>query len=109
MLSRLRALLWDMRLRIHTIRDRLPIQGLVHRDRYLVPSDESILEIYCERETKGWERYMSSPSLKARVETQGVENLAQIYTRLKYTRESHIEFSENILACLRKQDFSAPL
>ena len=39
------------------------------------------------------------------IEESGVENLAQVYSILKYTKESHQEFSQSILAYLAEQDF----
>jgi hypothetical protein len=86
-------------------RDRLPLSGLVHYETYRDYSDADVRAIYAERERKGWERYMSYPELRARIEGSGVQNLAQIYTMLKYTRESHTEFSETVLEYLREQDF----
>ena len=35
----------------------------------------------------------------------GVTNLAQVYTVVKYTRESHQEFSETVFGYLREQGF----
>jgi hypothetical protein len=86
-------------------RDRLPLTGLVHQETYQVYSDARIQEIYKDRETKGWERYMAIPLLRAMVEEAGVENLAQIYTKVKYSRESHQAFSQQVLDYLREQDF----
>lgn len=86
-------------------RDRLPLEGLVHYDTYKNYEKEDISKIYQERETKGWDRYMSNSELKEMVEKSGVENLAQIYTSLKYTKESHIEYSNTILKCLEKHNF----
>ena len=86
-------------------RDRLPLQGMVHQDRYQDYSDQQIEAIYKDRDEAGWKRYMSSPDLRARVEASNVANLAQLYTRLKYTRESHLEFSETVLTCLKEQGF----
>lgn len=86
-------------------RDRLPYEGLVHQETYQDYSDDDIREIYYERETKGWERYMSVPELRERIEGSGVENLAQIYTILKYTKESHQEFAQTVLNYLQDQDF----
>ncbi len=86
-------------------RDRLPLAGLVHQETYHDYSDDEIREIYRERDEKGWERYMSFPALRARIEGSGVENLAQIYTVLKYTRESHQGYSKNVLDYLAAQDF----
>lgn len=87
------------------LRDRLPLEGLVHQETYQEYSDDRIREIYHERDVKGWERYMSYPELRRRIEGSGVENLAQIYTQLKYTRESHQEFSKTVLDYLATQDF----
>jgi len=86
-------------------RDRLPLDGLVHYDTYHDYTDERIEEIYRERNRKGWERYMSFPGLRALTEASGAQNLAQVYTVVKYTRESHQAFSETVLGYLREQGF----
>jgi nitroreductase len=90
-------------------RDRLPLDLLVHRECYQDPSDEKLLAGYHEREVSGWKRYMVDPQLRARTEEAGVRNLAQVYTQLKYTRESHQEYSQTVLACLKKQGFLTDL
>lgn len=87
------------------VRDRLRLSGLVHRETYHDHSDDEIRSIYADRETKGWERYQSFPELKKMIDESDVKNLAQIYTHLKYTRESHIEFSETVLNYLKRQNF----
>jgi len=86
-------------------RDRLPLSGLVHYDTYHDTSDDDIRAIYGERERRGWERYMSFPRLRAMIEESGVQNLAQVYTVVKYTRESHQAFSETVFGYLREQGF----
>jgi nitroreductase len=86
-------------------RDRLPLAGLVHRETYHDYSDEQIRAIYHERDVKGWERYMGYPELRRRIEGSGVQNLAQIYTILKYTRAEHQEYSRTILDYLIGQGF----
>lgn len=86
-------------------RDRLPLSALVHRERYEVKTDAEILESYHNREQAGWKRYLNDPKLKQAIEESGVENLAQVYTTLKYTRESHQMYSETVLKCLETQGF----
>jgi hypothetical protein len=86
-------------------RDRLPLDGLVHDETYQDYTDERIREIYRERNVKGWERYMGSARLRRLVEESGVENLAQLYTTVKYTRESHQGYSNTILNYLAEHDF----
>ncbi|MEA3439296.1 MAG: nitroreductase family protein [Chloroflexota bacterium] len=87
------------------LRDRLPFDGLVHYETYHDYTDERIHEIYEQRDTKGWERYMSSARLRNMVEESSVENLAQIYTVLKYTRASHQRHSQTVLDFLTRQQF----
>ena len=87
------------------LRDRLPLEGLVHQETYQDYTDMCIREIYYQREVKGWERYMSFPRLRQLIEESGVENLAQVYTAVKYTRESHQEFSQTVLDYLTAQSF----
>ena len=87
------------------LRDRLPLTGIMHDEVYHQYTDQEILDIYKDREIKGWERYMKSPWLREQVEEHQVENLAQLYTRVKYTRESHQEYSIRILDYLERQDF----
>jgi nitroreductase len=86
-------------------RDRLPLKGIIHQETYHNYSDADIEAIYHERNVKGWERYMSFPRLREMIEASGVENLAQIYTVVKYTRESHQAFSQKVLAYLQAQGF----
>ena len=86
-------------------RDRLPMKGIVHYDQYRDYSEEEILEIYEERNEKGWNRYMAVPKLKEMVEELGVKNLAQVYTMAKYTKASHTGFSQTVLNYLEKQNF----
>ena len=86
-------------------RDRLPFDGLVHYETYQDYDDERIKQVYEEREVKGWDRYMAFPPLRKLVEESGVENLAQVYTAVKYTRESHQEHAQTVLKYLEDQDF----
>ncbi|UII55874.1 nitroreductase family protein [Cytobacillus spongiae] len=86
-------------------RDRLPKKGLVHYEQYQDYSDEEILNIYKERNEQGWKRYMETPRLKEMTERLGLKNLAEIYTIAKYTKESHVEYSQTVLDYLHNQNF----
>jgi nitroreductase len=87
------------------LRDRLPQDALVHYETYQDYTDERIKELYHDRETAGWDRYMSIPKLRALIEESGVENLGQLYTTVKYTRESHEKMSRLLMDYLNEQDF----
>lgn len=86
-------------------RDRLPLSGLVHYEGYKDHTDDEIREIHRERNRAGWDRYMSRPRLRGLIEQADVENLAQVYTTVKYTPDVHFERSAALLAYLRKQGF----
>jgi nitroreductase len=87
------------------LRDRLPGEALIHMEKYQAHSDQALLDFYQERETKGWLRYMKSQWLQEQVEQHDVKNLAQLYTKVKYTRQSHQRISQNLLNHLAQQDF----
>jgi len=87
------------------LRDRLPLHGVVHSETYQAYDDAQIAAIYEEKEVRGWNRYMDIPELRERVIKAGVKNLAQVYTVVKYTEESHQEYSAHVLECLRRQNF----
>lgn len=86
-------------------RDRLPLEGLVHHETYRDYTDDEIREIYRARDRTGWDRYMSIPQLRELVAEHGVENLAQIYTVVKYTREGHQKYTKTVLEYLATQGF----
>ncbi len=86
------------------LRDRLPFSGLVHWETYQDYSDQEIRDIYKEREIKGWQRYMKSKWLREQVENKKIENLAQLYTEVKYTRTSHQDISRKLLNFLDSQE-----
>jgi nitroreductase len=87
------------------LRDRLPARGIFHKETYQDYSEQDIRSIYEEREVQGWERYMKSAWLKSQSEAKSIENLAQLYTRVKYTRESHQQISSRVLNYLSNQNF----
>ena len=86
-------------------RDRLPLEGIVHNEIYSKYSPHHISTIYKEREKKGFARYLQHPLLKKKILNSNIENLAQIYTKLKYTRRSHLKYSKAVLDCLSEQNF----
>lgn len=87
------------------LRDRLPFSGLVHQEKYQELSDDSVLEVYRERDIKGWERYQKSKWLRDQIAEKEIQNLAQLYSEVKYTRSSHKKYSQRLITFLEKQGF----
>jgi len=87
------------------LRDRLNLKAIVHKETYRDYSAEEIKKIYQEKELEGMKRYRANPDLKEMIEKSDVENLAQVYTKLKYTKESHIKYSKDVFDCLEEQGF----
>lgn len=90
------------------LRARLPIAKIVHKEKYETPTDEDVLETYRNRETEGWNRYMSFPDLAKLIQESGVRNLAEVYTKLKYTKDENAEISTAMLELLRTKGFLDP-
>ena len=87
------------------LRDRLPSTGIIHQEKYQKPNDKFIRDVYRERDIKGWERYQKSNWLREQIAEKGIQNLAQLYSEVKYTRESHQEYSRKLLTFLETQGF----
>lgn len=77
--------------------DRLPANGIVHYEKYNHFSSNEIDQIYCEKEA-----LLQTKNL---IEENKTENLAQIFTQKRYTKEANIAFSKVILDVLDKQGF----
>jgi len=86
-------------------RTRLPMDAIIHDEKYKCLNDDEIARIYADREKKDWDFYSSIESMISSFKTKNIENLAQVYTEIKYTGENNKLFSENYLEALRKQGF----
>lgn len=88
-------------------RDRLPMNALVHNERYEKRTDEEFLALYADREVKGWNRYRSmGGEIIQEMQRLGITTLAQYYTsEIKYPPEHSIEVSRRWHALLRAKGF----
>ncbi|MCB9000249.1 MAG: nitroreductase family protein [Bacteroidales bacterium] len=77
--------------------ERLPMDAVVHKEKYKNFSSEDIDRIYKERE----ESAQTAELLKI----NGLETLAQIFTDKRYTKNDNEFFSEKYLNFIRKQGF----
>ncbi|MDR3704746.1 MAG: nitroreductase family protein [Paludibacteraceae bacterium] len=77
--------------------DRLPLNGIVHYETYKDYSADDINQIYAYKE--------NLESSKNFIEINKKETLAQIYTDIRYTKAANEQFSEVLIAVLKKQGF----
>lgn len=77
--------------------ERLPIEGLIHQETYHAYTDEDINRIYEAKEAMPENRHF--------VEINHTENLAQVFTDYRYTKEANEVISKVLLETLKKQGF----
>ncbi|NJM14704.1 MAG: NADPH-dependent oxidoreductase [Bacteroidales bacterium] len=80
-----------------TLTDRLPNEAIVHHETYIDYTDERIKQLYAQKE--GLEMYQKI------VKDNGVENLAQVFTQKRYTKNDNVTFSNMLLELLRQKGF----
>ncbi len=77
--------------------DRLPLNGVIHNEKYKDYTDERIEEIFREKEKRDDNRIYITENNK--------QNLAQVFTDIRYTKADNIAFSRKLLDVLQKQGF----
>jgi FMN reductase (NADPH) len=77
--------------------DRLPLEGVVHYEKYTDYTPDAINKIYAEKESL-------ELTLKL-LKENNKETLAQIFTDNRYTKKDNIFFSQRYLDILIKQGF----
>ena len=80
--------------------ERLPLRGIIHKNIYSDYSAEQIKEIHAEKE--------SLDVNKKYVAENGKENLAQVFTDIRYTKENNELFSEIFYKFIEEQGFHFP-
>jgi nitroreductase len=86
------------------LRDRLPLEVIVHQERYRRWSDEEIRRTHAEREQKAWARYTAAESLRKKLEDAGITSVTDYYTsRFKYSKELHRRVSKMLMETLQEQ------
>jgi nitroreductase len=77
--------------------DRLPLDAVVHREKYQDYSAEDIDRIYREKELiKSYQDFVKENNKKT---------LAQVFTDVRYKKEDNLLFSRSLLDILDKQGF----
>jgi nitroreductase len=79
------------------ITDRLPLEGVVHYERYSDYSPDDIDRIYADREALEQTREL--------LEINQKETLAQIFTDNRYKKQDNVHFSREFLDVIRQQGY----
>ena len=77
--------------------DRLPMDAVVHYEKYFDYTAAEIDELWAERE--------ESELTKRLLEENGLENLAKIFTERRYVKKDNISVSQSYLALLKERGF----
>lgn len=86
------------------LRDRLPLELIVHQEKYQRLSDEEILETHAEREKNAWARYNAVESIRIKLEKAGITRITDYYTsEYKYSKEKHLHISKMLIDLLQEQ------
>ena len=89
------------------LRPRLPLEAVVHRNGYRIPSDEEIASWYREGDEAWLERFENEwpEERRAKFLEQGIDNRAKHWTIGHYTEEFTQREAEGLLANLKRAGF----
>lgn len=79
------------------VSDRLPVDAIIHNERYVDYTPERIDAIYAEKEARDDSRQF--------IEENGKKTLAQVFTDVRYTREANETFSKIYRDFIASQKF----
>jgi nitroreductase len=80
--------------------DRLPLDAVVHREKYRDYSPADIDRFYAEKES-------SELTIKLLAENK-VSTLARIFAEKRYTKKDNVYFSEKLLKLIKEKGFGCP-
>ena len=84
------------------LKKRLPLEAVVHRNQYRLPSDDDIRRWYKEHDQE-WE--LLSESRRKEFSEQGIDGIAQQYAAQKFSAQNVEKRSRGILKNLRASGF----
>ena len=86
------------------LRDRLPLDVIVHQEQYRRLSDDEIRAAHAEREHKAWARYTANEALREELAAAGITRVTDYYTSdFKYPKELHLRVSKMLMETLQEQ------
>ncbi len=86
------------------LRGRLPLEVMVHQEKYQCLSDQEIRDAHAEREIDAWQRYNAIESTRKKLQAAGITRVTDYYTSaFKYSKELHHRVSKMLLDTLQEQ------
>lgn len=86
------------------LRGRLPLEVMVHLEKYRRLSDEEVRETHAEREQSAWARYNAIERVRKKLEDAGITRVSDYYTsEFKYPKEFHLRVSKMLMETLKGQ------
>jgi len=86
------------------LRDRLPLEVMVHHEKYERLTDEQIRAAHAGREQKAWARYNAIESIRIMLADAGIKRVTDFYTsEFKYPKELHQRISKMLIETLQEQ------
>jgi nitroreductase len=82
---------------IPDLTDRIPVQGIIHHEKYKDYTEANIRDLYSFKE--------NLESMKQFVKENEKETLAQVFTDVRYKKSDNEFFSEKMIQTLREQGF----
>jgi nitroreductase len=79
------------------VSDRLPIEAIIHNDKYLDYSDENISNLYADKEAREDSKRFVSENNK--------QTLAQVFTDIRYTKTDAEFFSKEYLEHIKAKGY----
>lgn len=80
--------------------DRIPVEGIIHFEKYADYTAESVRSLYAEKEAREDSRRF--------VAENGKESLAQVFTDVRYTRQANEHFSRVYRDFIESKGFAFP-
>ena len=80
--------------------DRLPVEGIIHAEKYADYTDDDIRRLYAEKEAREDSRKY--------VQENNKKSLAQVFTDVRYTKEANEHFSRLYLDFISDMGFVMP-
>lgn len=86
--------------------DRLPIEAVLHQEKYQELSETRIEEVYELREKTTFKRFKKSRRFGPLIEEKGLKNISQVYTETKFSQDYLNERAEMLFKHYKDQGFT---